>query len=111
VRILDNKIIEGVLKDIVDIDKETVEEISKTKIKIEQREKQLQSNLRKKQKEFEEARMKKGREIYQSLIEQAEEEKEQVLSKCFVHTNELDNLLEKNKKELRDKVFEKLMLI
>lgn len=109
--ILDNKIIEGVLKDIVDIDNKTAEEINKTNTKIEQREKALQANLRNTQKELEEARLKKGREIYERLVAQAEEEKKGILSKCFDHTNELDNLLEKNKKELRDKVFEKLKLI
>lgn len=107
--VLDDKAIESVLKMIIEIDNKTTEEISVTNSKIEQREKDLQTILRKRKEEIEETRQSEGKRIYDEIIAKAEEDKKAILSKCYEHTNELDSLLEENKKKLRDKVFEKLL--
>ncbi len=105
---MDDRIIESILNIIVEIDSKTSEEINKTSTKLEEREKELQLILRNRLKETEEMRLSKGNEIYDELVSKAKEEKSAILSQCFEHTNELDNLLEENKEKLRDQVFEKL---
>ncbi|SHJ31328.1 hypothetical protein SAMN02745751_02252 [Dethiosulfatibacter aminovorans DSM 17477] len=105
---MDDKSIESVLKKIIEIDKKTAEEIRMTNEEMEQREKKLQSDLKKREEEIEEARLARGREIFDELVALAEEEKNAIISSCFERTKELDSLFDENKENLGDKVFEKL---